>query len=95
MMQDSSSQSQVSPSHLVGALAMILARSASLSTTSILFSTASTALHALVHCSSPVPASLSFRSLVSLADVLEVPKPMTDMLGRAGIADAIPGRRIE
>lgn len=74
---------------------MIFARSASLSTTSILFRTASTARHALVHCSSPVPVSLSFRSLVSLADVLEVPKPMTDMLGRAGMADAIPGRRIE
>lgn len=82
---------------LDGALAATLVRSASLSTTKTLFSTAKTARQARVHCSSPLESSPLFDpSLLDESLVVEDPRPMIDIEDNVGICIAdIPGNRIE
>jgi len=81
----------------VDAAAVTAVLSASLSTTNILFSTAKTARHARVHCSSPLESAsfrLPSRSLSEAA--CEDPRPMMDMEDSVGICIAErPGSRME
>lgn len=78
----------------LGAEAATADLSVSLSTTKILFKTAKTARHALVHCSSPLESLSLLLSFGSFS--VDPPKPIIDIPDSVGICIAdIPGNLME